>query len=239
MGPCSEGPLLRIDPERVLYEGVQIEDAVEIIEKHIIGGGTVSRLLHRNRRDGEVAAGIDDIDFFEAQTKIFLRNCGTVDPESIDSALVAGAYEGLTPVVSTRCSPDAVIETVPASGLRGRGGAGFPTGRKWRATADAPGEQKYVLCNVDEGDPGAIMDRSVLEGDPHTLIEGMAIAVYAVGATQGYVYVRAEYPLAVERLERAMDQARQRGYLGSGILDSGFSFDPDIRMGSGAFVCGE
>ncbi len=238
MGPCAMGPVLMVDPEEVFYEGVQIGDVADIVEKHIIGGVPVSRLLHRNRTNGEIAAVTEDIDFFESQTQIVLRNCGRVNPEKIESAIINGAYQGLTMVLSER-QPDDVISEVLRSGLRGRGGAGFPTGKKWRATADAVGDQKYVLCNADEGDPGAFMDRSVLEGDPHTVIEGMALAAYAVGAQQGYVYVRAEYPLAVERLERAIGQAHEYGLLGENILGSQFCFDLDIRMGSGAFVCGE
>ncbi|MFP4152984.1 MAG: NADH-quinone oxidoreductase subunit NuoF [Alkalispirochaeta sp.] len=238
MGPCVAGPVLAVDPERVFYENVHQEDASEVFEKHILQGTPVTRLLHRNIGSGEIAAVEDDIDFFEAQTRIVLRNCGKVNPEVIESALAAGAYRGLVTVLD-RGAPDEVVETILASGLRGRGGAGFPTGKKWQACAAAEGDEKYVLCNADEGDPGAFMDRSVLEGDPHTLIEGMTIAAYAVGARRGYVYVRAEYPLAVERLERALAQARQYGLLGESILGTPFSFDLEIRMGSGAFVCGE
>jgi NADH-quinone oxidoreductase subunit F len=238
MGPCAIGPVMTVEPEGVFYEGVRPEDSGEIIEKHIAGGVPVSRLLHRNRASGDIAAVIDDIDFFESQTQIVLKNCGKVNPEEIESALVAGAYQGLVDALSAN-DPSGVVHAVLDSGLRGRGGAGFPTGRKWLATAEATGERKYVLCNADEGDPGAFMDRSILEGDPHTLIEGMAIAAFAVGARQGYVYVRAEYPLAVERLERAIQQAREYGLLGQSILGSSFSFDLAIRMGSGAFVCGE
>ncbi len=238
LGPCAGGPVLVVDPENVFYENVQTEDATEIIEKHIAGGVPVSRLLHRNRAGGEIAAVADDIDFFEAQTRIVLRRCGVVDPETIESALAAGAYSALGKVLGDMSSQK-VIKTILESGLRGRGGAGFPTGKKWQFTAMAEGTIKYVLCNADEGDPGAFMDRSLLEGDPHTLIEGMTIAAYAVGATQGYVYVRAEYPLAVERLEKAIADARALGLLGPNILGTEFAFDLDIRMGSGAFVCGE
>ncbi|MDA3948429.1 MAG: FAD-dependent oxidoreductase [Spirochaeta sp.] len=238
MGPCAAGPVISVDPERVFYEGVRPEDAAEIVEKHLVGGTPLTRLLHRNRADGEIAAVEDDVDFFEAQTRVVLKNCGSVDPEEIASALGAGAYVGLVTAL-TESTPETVVETMLEAGLRGRGGAGFPTGIKWQAAAQAPGPEKYVLCNADEGDPGAFMDRSVLEGDPHTLIEGMALAAYAVGAQRGYVYVRAEYPLAVERLERAIEQARTMGLLGEGILGTEFSFDLDIRMGSGAFVCGE
>ena len=237
MGPCAAGPVMVVDPEQVFYQGVRPEDAAEIVEKHIVGGTPVTRLLHRNRADGEIAAVTEDVDFFDAQTRIVLRNCGTVNPEEIDSALSAGAYQGF--VKALNAPPSEVVETVLASGLRGRGGGGFPTGKKWKATAAAPGNEKFVLCNADEGDPGAFMDRSVLEGDPHTLIEGMAVAAYAVGANRGYVYVRAEYPLAVSRLKQAIAQAREIGLLGNEILGTQFSFDLDIRMGSGAFVCGE
>ncbi len=238
MGPCAAGPILVVDPERVLYQGVRPEDAAEIVEKHIIGGTPVARLLHRNRDTGEPAAVIDDVDFFDFQRRIVLERCGVVNPEEIVSALEHGAYQGFVRVLSSQ-RPEDVVETITASGLRGRGGGGFPTGLKWRAAARADGEEKYVLCNADEGDPGAFMDRSILEGDPHTLIEGMAIAAYAVGARQGFVYVRAEYPLAVERLERAILQAREYGLLGKNILGQHVDFDVAIRMGSGAFVCGE
>ena len=238
MGPCAAGPVVMVDPEGVFYEGVRPEDAADIVERHLVGGTPVSRLLHRNRVDGEIAAVAADVDLFESQTRIVLRNCGTVNPEEILSAVGAGAYDGLVTILQSRL-PEEVVETIVASGLRGRGGGGFPTGRKWAATAAAPGDEKYVLCNADEGDPGAFMDRSLLEGDPHTIIEGMTIAGYAVGASRGYVYVRAEYPLAVERLQRAIDQARDLGLLGDHILGTHVSFDLAIRMGSGAFVCGE
>lgn len=240
MGPCATGPVLVIEPEQVVYEAVQPADAPEIIEKHILRGVPVSRLLHRNRSDGAVAAVRDDIDFYDGQTRIVLRNCGTVDPTSLESARSAGVYGALHTAVSTM-RPAEVVQTVLDSGLRGRGGAGFPTGRKWQFAADAPAAdgRKFVLCNADEGDPGAFMDRSLLEGDPHSIIEGMAIAGYAVGADRGFVYVRAEYPVAVERLSSAIEAARNAGILGGSVLGSGFSFDLEIRKGSGAFVCGE
>jgi len=238
MGPCAAGPVMMVDPEQVMYEGVMPTDAPEIVEKHIVGGVPVSRLLHRNRTDGAVAAVQEDIDFFEGQTRIVLRNCGTIDPNSLESARAAGVYQALEKAVTSMTSGD-VVKTVLESGLRGRGGAGFSTGKKWEFTAKETAVQKYVLCNADEGDPGAFMDRSLLEGDPHSIIEGMAIAAFAVGADQGYVYVRAEYPVAVQRLQVAINDARGAGFLGEAILGSSFSFDLEIRKGSGAFVCGE
>jgi NADH-quinone oxidoreductase subunit F len=249
MGPCVAGPVMSVDPGGVFYEGVSVEDVPEIVAQHLVEGTPIARLLHRNLAGNHVAVTEEEIDFFQAQEKIVLRRCGRIDPERIDSSLAAGAYRGLTRVLE-EMTPQGVINEILAAGLRGRGGAGFPTGKKWQFTADAPAEEtdasaedgrarKYVLCNADEGDPGAFMDRSIIEGDPHTLIEGMSIAGYAVGASRGFVYVRAEYPLAVDRLTNAIAEARKRGFLGTDILGSGFSFDLEIRMGSGAFVCGE
>ncbi len=238
MGPCAAGPVLAVDPDGTFYEGVTPEDAREIVHDHIFGNRPVERLLHRNLDTGDTAQTEEDIDFFTRQHKVVLRNCGRVNPGSLGDSIALGGYAGLATAI-TEYSPEEVIHAVKAAGLRGRGGAGFPTWLKWRFTHDAAGEEKYVLCNADEGDPGAFMDRSLLEGDPHSVVEGMAIAAYAVGARQGYVYVRAEYPIAVARLADAINQAREAGLLGKDILGTSFSFDLEIRKGSGAFVCGE
>jgi NADH-quinone oxidoreductase subunit F len=235
MGPCSGGPVLMIDD--VFYQRIRPEDCIEIVASHLDRGQIVERLLHR-RPDGRVVAHANDLEFFRRQTKVVLRNCGLVDPQRIEDYIAADGYQALAGVL-TRKDPQAVIVEMKISGLRGRGGAGFPTWRKWQFTRDAAGDEKYVVCNADEGDPGAFMDRSVLEGDPHSVIEGMAIAAFTIGANKGYVYVRAEYPLAVERLKIALAQAAERGLLGKNILGLGFDFELEIRMGSGAFVCGE
>ena len=238
MGPCVRGPVLRVGPENVFYQGVKPEDAAEIVREHLAGGRVVERLVARDEQTGKLQAHDEDIPFFTRQTQVVLRNCGRIDPERIEETVARDGYAALAKVLG-ELSPEQVVEEMKGSGLRGRGGAGFPTFMKWEFTRRAPGDEKYVLCNADEGDPGAYMDRSVLEGDPHSVIEGMAIAAFTVGAAQGYVYVRAEYPLAVARLRKAIDQARACGLLGKNVLGSGFSFDLDIRMGSGAFVCGE
>ena len=237
LGPCAEGPVLMILPEEAVYERVTPEDAEIIISEHFLGKRVVKRLTHRNS-DGTEAALAADMDFYRGQKKVVLRNCGKIDPTLIEEYIGAGGYSALTKVL-TEMSTDKVIDWLKISGLRGRGGAGFPTWLKWDFTRKAAGETKYVLCNADEGDPGAFMDRSVLEGDPHSLIEGMCIAARTVGAARGFVYVRAEYPLAVSRLDKALQQARMAGLLGNNILGTGFCFDLSIRMGSGAFVCGE
>lgn len=237
LGPCSRGPVMMLDPEGIIYEGLSRQDATRIVKEHLVGGQPVEDLLHFNRHDGKAAPTADKSDFFRHQEKIVLRRCGNVDPLDILDAIAHGGYTALAKALEI--GPDAVVEEMRNSGLRGRGGAGFPTWRKWKFTKDAPGKEKYVLCNADEGDPGAFMDRSVLEGDPHSLIEGMAIAAFAVGADMGYVYVRAEYPLAVARLNKAIEAAGEYGLLGKGILGADFDFNLDIRMGSGAFVCGE
>ncbi|MBM4163202.1 MAG: NADH-quinone oxidoreductase subunit NuoF [Lentisphaerae bacterium] len=238
MGPCARGPVLLVASDQTFYQGVKPEDAAEIVREHLLGGKPVERLLVRDEQTGAVQRACGEIPFFAKQTKVVLRTCGTIDPERIEDAVAAGAYGALAKVLESM-SGDEVIGQLQTSGLRGRGGAGFPTYLKWSLTRQASAGQKYVLCNADEGDPGAYMDRSVLEGDPHSVIEGMVIAAFTIGADQGYVYVRAEYPLAVKRLQTAIDQARQHGLLGAQILGSAFSFDLDIRMGSGAFVCGE
>jgi len=235
LGPCSGGPALTID--NVFYEQLKPQDAKDIVVEHLGRGKIVERLTHK-RPDGRTVPNAADMDFFKRQKKILLRNCGQIDPQEIDQYIARDGYQSLGKAV-TQNDPEGLIETMRVSGLRGRGGAGFPTWRKWKFTREAKGDRKFVVCNADEGDPGAFMDRSVLEGDPHSVIEGMAIAAHTVGAQRGFIYVRAEYPLAVERLKIALGQARQRGLLGKNILGSGFDFDVEIRMGSGAFVCGE
>ena len=238
MGLCAEGPVVLMTDTMTFYQRVSPDDAPVILSEHVQGGRIVERLVARTH-DGETSVPmLGNIDFFKKQTKVVLRNCGRIDPESIEDALDAGVYQGLGKALA-ELSPDDVIEQMKGSGLRGRGGAGFPTWMKWNFTRQTPADQRYILCNADEGDPGAYMDRSVLEGDPHSLIEGMAIGAYAIGATQGYVYVRAEYPLAVDRLQKAIDEADAYGLLGENVLGTGFSFNLEIRMGSGAFVCGE
>ena len=238
MGPCVKGPVVMISPDQTFYQNVTPEDAAEIVTQHIQHGKTVDRLVIHDMPEGKPLPLQMDIPFFKKQTKVVLRNCGIVDPLKIEDYIGRDGYQGLAKALG-EMSPEAVIGEVKKSGLRGRGGAGFPTWMKWSLTRKSASEQKYVLCNADEGDPGAFMDRSVLEGDPHSVIEGMAIAAYAIGASQGYIYVRAEYPLAVERLAIALDQARQAGLLGRSVLGTSFDFDLEIRMGSGAFVCGE
>jgi NADH:ubiquinone oxidoreductase subunit F (NADH-binding)/(2Fe-2S) ferredoxin/NAD-dependent dihydropyrimidine dehydrogenase PreA subunit len=233
IGPCELGPILLVYPEGTFYVRVRPEDAAEIVGEHLLKGRPVRRLLWT-----EGAPRLREIPFFARQVKLVLGNCGTIDPERIEEYIAAGGYEALGKAL-TGMTPESVIAEVKRSGLRGRGGAGFPTGTKWEYVRRAPGDAKYVICNADEGDPGAFMDRSILEGDPHSVLEGMAIAAYAVGASQGYVYVRAEYPLAIQRLQVAVGQARKLGLLGSRIFETDFSFDLELRMGAGAFVCGE
>ncbi len=240
-GLCALGPIVMVYPDGVCYTKVTPEDAEDIISQHILGGKIVERLLHMVADDGTQATSLKETTFYKHQLRIVLRNCGVINPEDIDEYIGVDGYKALGNILTTGMAPQAVIDTVNASGLRGRGGAGFPTGRKWQFTADAvaPDGVKFVACNADEGDPGAFMDRSVLEGDPHSIIEAMTIAGYAVGAHQGYIYVRAEYPIAVKRLEIAIGQARDYGLLGKDILGSGFDFDLELRLGAGAFVCGE
>lgn len=238
LGPCAEGPVALVYPDGVFYQKLTPEDAQQIVEEHLLKGRVVEKLLHKAPKSGKTIPELQQIDFFSKQVKIVLRNCGVIDPTKIEEYIAREGYEALAKALS-KMKPDEVIDTVKRSGLRGRGGAGFPTGLKWELCRNAKAEKKYVLCNADEGDPGAFMDRSVLEGDPHSIIEAMAIAAYAIGASQGYVYVRAEYPLAVERLSKALKQAREYGLLGKNMMGTGFDFDLEIRMGSGAFVCGE
>ena len=238
LGPCAVGPVAVIHPDGVFYQNLKPEDAQEIVEEHLLKGKVVERLVHKESAGGKPVNALTDIAFFRKQQKNVLRNCGVIDPQKIEEYIACEGYQALAKCL-TAMKPEEVIDAVKRSGLRGRGGAGFPTGLKWEFTRKAKGERKFVLCNGDEGDPGAFMDRSLLEGDPHGVIEGMAIAGYAIGSSQGYVYVRAEYPLAVERLGKAIEAAREYGLLGRNILNTGFDFDMEIRMGSGAFVCGE
>ncbi len=238
IGTCDLGPVIVVYPEGVFYQKVKVDDVKEIVEEHLLKGRYVSHLLYERPVSGEQIPHYNDIEFFRRQKRIALRNVGLIDPLKIEEYIARDGYFALGKIL-TEYTPEQVIAELKASGLRGRGGAGFPTGLKWEFTKNAPGEPKYVVCNADEGDPGAFMDRSVLEGDPHSVIEAMAIAGYTIGAKQGYVYVRAEYPLAVERLSHAIEQARQYGMLGENILGSGFAFDLEIRVGAGAFVCGE
>jgi len=238
LGPCAGGPVLVVEKDKTFYQKISSLDCSEIVSSHLVKGEVVKRLVWQDEHNEIPVPVITDIDFFQKQTKIVLRNCGLIDPSSIEDYFGMNGYAALGKILGGM-TPDDVIEEMKESGLRGRGGAGFPTWMKWSFTRKATGDIKYILCNGDEGDPGAFMDRSVLEGDPHSLIEGMAIGAYAIGAQQGYVYVRAEYPLAVERLQHAIDTAKAWGLLGDNILGSGFSFSLEIRMGSGAFVCGE
>ena len=236
-GLCAKGPVVIIRPEDTFYAKVKPEDCEEIIQKHIIEDKRVERLLCKDV-DGKLVEKLDEIEFYKKQKRIALKNCGSIDPEKIEDYLAVDGYKALEKVLKTM-TQDEVIEEITKSGLRGRGGAGFPTGKKWLFTKNAEGTQKYVVCNADEGDPGAFMDRSILEGDPHSVIEAMMIAGYAVGANKGYIYVRAEYPIAVHRFQIAIDQAKERGILGKNVFGTDFEFDLSIRLGAGAFVCGE
>ncbi len=242
-GLCALGPVVIVYPDGTFYSCVKAEDVEEIVTEHLLKGRPVERLVYNDTGSGETAetfknVALEDTAFYKSQHRVVLRNCGVIDPESIDEYIAMDGYAALGKVL-TEWKPEDVIRCVTDSGLRGRGGGGFPTGKKWGFCAPIQAPQKYVVCNADEGDPGAFMDRSVLEGDPHCIIEAMAIAGYAIGATQGYVYVRAEYPIAVKRLQLAIDQAHEYGLLGKNIFDSGFDFDLHIRLGAGAFVCGE
>ncbi len=238
-GLCALGPIMIVYPEAAFYSMVKVEDIPEIVSEHLLKGRIVKRLLYNETvtAEGEVKS-LAETDFYKKQHRIALRNCGVINPECIDEYIGTHGYEALGKVL-TSMTPDDVIQTLLDSGLRGRGGGGFPTGLKWKFAKANDADQKYVCCNADEGDPGAFMDRSVLEGDPHVVLEAMAIAGYTIGANQGYIYVRAEYPIAVERLQIAINQAREYGLLGKNIFDSGFDFDIDLRLGAGAFVCGE
>ena len=236
-GFCSQGPFVKIYPEDTLYRLVKIEDVEEIVESDIEGGVVVERLLYEDPATGKKVSKQDEINFYKKQRRVALHGCGVIDPENIEEALGMGAFQGLKRALSM--TPQEVIDEVLASGIRGRGGAGFPTGRKWQFAYNSQSDDKYVVCNGDEGDPGAFMDRSILEGNPLAVIEGMMIAGYAIGANNGYFYVRAEYPTAVKRLRIAIAQAREAGLLGENILGTGFSFNCHLRLGAGAFVCGE
>ena len=236
-GLCAKGPIVIIRPEDTFYALVTPEDCEEIIDTHIVKGERVERLLCKDI-DGTVVNSLDELNFYKKQKRIALKNCGVVNPEEIDEYIAFDGYKALEKVLK-EMTQDEVIDVIKDSGLRGRGGAGFPTGKKWELTKASVGDQKYVVCNADEGDPGAFMDRSILEGDPHSVLEAMTIAGYAIGANKGYIYVRAEYPIAVQRLKIAIDQARDYGLLGENIFDTDFSFDIEIRLGAGAFVCGE
>lgn len=237
-GLCALGPIMIVYPEGSFYSQVKVEDIPEIVEEHLLKGRIVTRLLYDETVTTEEIKSLNDTTFYAKQHRVALRNCGVIDPENIDEYIAYDGYQALAKCL-TEYTPEQVIQVIKDSGLRGRGGGGFPTGLKWSFTAANAADQKYVVCNADEGDPGAFMDRSVLEGDPHCIIEAMAICGYATGATEGYVYVRAEYPIAVNRLQIAIDQAKEYGLLGKNIFDSGFDFDLHIRLGAGAFVCGE
>ena len=237
-GLCAVGPVVIVYPEAAFYSGVHADDVTDIVNEHLIKGRLVTRLLHTERVGEPPVKALTDTEFYRRQTRVALRNCGVIDPENIDEYIARDGYAALIKCL-TEYDPQQVVDMVKASGLRGRGGAGFPTGTKWQFVKNAAGDVKYVCCNADEGDPGAFMDRSVLEGDPHSVIEAMTIAAYAVGGTQGYIYVRAEYPIAVDRCRIAIKQAREYGLLGKNILGTDFSFDIELRLGAGAFVCGE
>ncbi len=239
LGMCSKGPILVVNPGYIIYGNVQVADVTEIVESHLVGNKAVTRLIiQQDSLYNRFFRIFGDARFFGRQMRICLRNCGIIDPENIDDYLALRGYEALAMALE-KMTPQQVIDEVKKSGLRGRGGAGFSTGLKWELTAREPGDEKYVICNADEGDPGAFMDRSAIEGDPHTVLEGMIIAGYAVGASKGIIYIRAEYPLAIKRLDKAIDAAHEHGLLGPNILGSDFSFDLEIRLGAGAFVCGE
>ena len=237
-GLCALGPIMIVYPEGTFYSMVQEEDIPEIVTEHLLKGNVVKHLLYEETVKADKIIPLNETNFYKKQHRVALRNCGVINPEKIDEYIGTGGYEALG-IVLTEKKPEDVIQILLDSGLRGRGGAGFPTGLKWKFAAGNDADQKYVCCNADEGDPGAFMDRSILEGDPHAVLEAMAIAGYAIGASQVYIYVRAEYPIAVQRLEIAIEQAREYGLLGKNIFDSGFDFDIELRLGAGAFVCGE
>ena len=237
-GLCALGPIMIVYPEGTFYSMVQEDDIPEIVAEHLLKGRVVTRLLYEETTKTDKITPLNETDFYKKQHRVAPRNCGVINPEDIEEYIGTGGYEALG-IVLTEKKPEDVIQILLDSGLRGRGGAGFPTGLKWKFAAANEADQKYVCCNADEGDPGAFMDRSILEGDPHAVLEAMAIAGYAIGASQGYIYVRAEYPIAVKRLEIAIAQAREYGLLGENIFESGFNFDIELRLGAGAFVCGE
>ena len=239
-GLCALGPIMIVYPEGAFYSRVTPEDVPEIVEEHLLKGRIVRRLLYKETVvDENTTKSLNETTFYAKQMRVALRTCGVINPEQIDEYIALDGYQAIGKILTETIPPQQVIQTMLDSGLRGRGGAGFPTGLKWKFAAANDADQKYVCCNADEGDPGAFMDRSILEGDPHSVIEAMTIAGYAIGATQGYIYIRAEYPIAVHRLQIAINQAREYGLLGKNIFDSGFDFDLEIRLGAGAFVCGE
>ncbi|MDR3271233.1 MAG: NAD(P)H-dependent oxidoreductase subunit E, partial [Peptococcaceae bacterium] len=237
-GLCALGPIVVVYPEGTFYSHVKVSDVQEIVSEHILKGRFVERLLYKEAGEEEHTHSLNDTQFFKKQKRIALRGCGAINPEEIDEYIAYDGYQALATCLTEK-SQEEVIQIVTDSGLRGRGGAGFPTGLKWKFAAAAEDPVKYVCCNADEGDPGAFMDRSVLEGNPHGVIEAMEIAAYAIGSAQGYIYIRAEYPIAVQRLKIAIDQAKEYGFLGKNIFGTDFSFDLEIRLGAGAFVCGE
>ncbi len=237
-GLCAQGPIVMVYPDHIMYTLVEPDDVEEIFESHVKGGEPVRRLVAGDKDAEEIENALENVDFFSRQMRIALRNCGAINPENIDEYIAKDGYKAIEKCI-TEMDPEEVVDLIKASNLRGRGGAGFPTGVKWGFAAAQQTHEKYVCCNADEGDPGAFMDRSVLEGDPHSVIEAMSIAGYAIGAEQGYIYVRAEYPIAVERLSIAIDQAYEYGLLGKDIFGKGFNFDLELRLGAGAFVCGE
>lgn len=237
-GLCAAGPNIVIYPEGIFYSHVKLEDVDEIVEEHFKNGRIVERLLYEEAKAEDCIKPVNEVNFYKKQTRIALKNCGVINPEDIDEYIACDGYQALAKVI-TEMTQQEVIDVMKDSNLRGRGGAGFPTGRKWETAFKYDADKKYVICNADEGDPGAFMDRSILEGDPHSVLEGMAICGYAIGADQGYIYVRAEYPIAVQRLQIAINQAKEKGLLGKNILGTDFSFDIELRLGAGAFVCGE
>ncbi|MGI5899983.1 MAG: NADH-quinone oxidoreductase subunit NuoF [Christensenellales bacterium] len=239
-GLCEAGPIVIIYPEGAFYSHLKVEDVSTIVSEHLVKGRIVKDLLYSGsvEEQGDTIKSLEHVDFYQKQQRVALRNCGVIDPENIDEYLAFDGYLALEKCL-TKMTPEEVIEEIGKSGLRGRGGAGFPTGLKWKFAYNSKSDKKYVCCNADEGDPGAFMDRSVLEGDPHSILEAMAIAGYAIGSDQGFIYCRAEYPIAIERLNIAINQAREYGILGNNIFGSGFSFDVEVRLGAGAFVCGE
>ncbi|AYV92699.1 NADH dehydrogenase [Fusobacterium necrophorum subsp. funduliforme] len=237
-GFCEKGPIVKIMPDNTFYTEVNPRDAIEIVETHIIHGKKIERLLYQDPKIGEIVHDAENMNFYRKQERRVLRNCGLINPESIEDYLAEGGFLAIQKAL-TEMTPEQVIEEIQKAGLRGRGGGGFPTGNKWEIALKQAGEEKYIVCNADEGDPGAFMDRSILEGDPCGVIEGMMIAGYAIGASQALVYIRAEYPLAISRLEKAIEQARKKGYLGKNVFGTSFSFDVTLKFGAGAFVCGE
>jgi NADH:ubiquinone oxidoreductase subunit F (NADH-binding)/(2Fe-2S) ferredoxin len=237
-GFCEQGPIVKVVPDNIFYVRVGPKDAKDIVDEHIVKGNRVERLLYEDPQKKEKVYTQEEMTFYKKQLRVALRNCGLINPEDIEEYIAVGGYEALGKAL-TQMSRDEVIETVKKSGLRGRGGGGFPTGLKWEITKKQEDEEKFIICNADEGDPGAFMDRSILEGDPHSVIEAMAIGAYAIGADKGIVYIRAEYPLAISRLTNALQQARESGLLGKGIFGTSFNFDVRLKYGAGAFVCGE